>query len=137
VEKNKVNEKKVLITYIRDKNRRPTGIVVAIDPEHLGWSLWNRKKKKYVSNDEKKSVIIIRDKWNREEGFNRALGRAKLGLNWVKELKKEYRISKNIDFLEDITMNRNIEKKHPRIFFDLIPHLFKMRERAEKYYNKK
>jgi hypothetical protein len=53
----------VLIKYVRDKSRKPIGMVVAVkqekEPFTLGWSLCNKK-----------------DKWNRDIAKKIAIGRA-------------------------------------------------------------
>ena len=55
-------EGRKVIRYIRDCQRRPYGVIVALDKEHIGMSLCNKK-----------------DKWDRELGLEIAAGRA--GLN--------------------------------------------------------
>lgn len=53
----------MLIEYLRDKNRRPIGCVVALDQDSIGVSLLNPK-----------------DKFNREVARNLAAGRALQGI---------------------------------------------------------
>lgn len=51
-----------VIRYIRDCERRPYGVIVALDREHIGMSLCNKK-----------------EKWDKELGLEIAAGRAGLG----------------------------------------------------------
>lgn len=53
----------MLIEYLRDKNRKPIGCVVALDQDSIGVSLLNPK-----------------DKFNREVARNLAAGRALSGI---------------------------------------------------------
>lgn len=62
---------KVLVEYKRDKNRTPYGVVVAIGPDMVGWSLCNKK-----------------DKFTKAEGLHFALYRALA----IKECTVNYKI---------------------------------------------
>ena len=70
MDKSKVLISGFLIEYIRDKEtKQPTGMVVALGKDKIGWSLWNRKKRYLI--DEKmvyesgyiKYSILKRKKW--------------------------------------------------------------------------
>lgn len=55
----KLIDYKPLIQYIRDVNKKPIGVVVAVDRNKIGWSLCHKD-----------------DKWDREKALKIAIGRA-------------------------------------------------------------
>ena len=61
---NEMNEQKVLIQHIRDKDRKPFGTIVALDASTIAFSLCSP-----------------RDKFTKKRGIEIALGRAKSGRN--------------------------------------------------------
>lgn len=49
----------MLVKYVRNRKRRPVGVVVATGKYHVGWSLCDKK-----------------DEWDKEVGMAMAVGRA-------------------------------------------------------------
>jgi hypothetical protein len=53
---------KMIVQYVRDLNRNPVGVVVAIGPDQVGWSVCHPK-----------------DRFDKVRGLNIAIGRAQAG----------------------------------------------------------
>lgn len=71
-----------LVQYVRDKNRAPIGVVVAVNEAGrvtFGWSSVKRTKTYKLKNGEPFSTELPPDTFEREKGLNIAFGRAKCG----------------------------------------------------------
>jgi hypothetical protein len=53
-----------LVSYLRDEDRNPVGVMVAIGPNQIGWAFCNKK-----------------DRFNKKLGVKIALNRANVGTN--------------------------------------------------------
>lgn len=75
----------MVIRYIRENKTEkskgnPIGIIIALDKDHIGWSLKNKK-----------------DKWNKDIGKQIAINRAKKGINIPEKKIINGKIEKVID----------------------------------------
>lgn len=61
----------IVIKYVRDNNRKPIGVVVAIDSNKIGWSMCHKD-----------------DRWNKDMGKTIAINRAWEGLSLEDNIKK-------------------------------------------------
>lgn len=80
---------RTLVRYVRDERKNPVGIVVALDENHIGYSLW----------DENKRVYLIRKfQWDKSYGMRMAIRRAETGIDWSQRLAEKFGILDQHDY---------------------------------------
>jgi len=128
----------MLVEYIRNRETKaPTGVVVALGKDQIGWSLLNpteavsidapfnlETKDRAANITQKITFLVTKDRWNKEKALAKAVARAKTNVNWIDNIQTQVH-----------SKNRPLgPRTYYRFRFDLIPALEKMRERAAKYF---